>query len=108
MTVAVIGLGYVGLPLAVAFGSVERTIGFDRDERKVGRLRERNDVTGEVSADEFAASAQLQCTAGPAALREADFLILAVPTPADAAPRPDLSLLLGACETAGRHMKRGA
>src|SRR5258706_153486 len=108
MTVAVIGLGYVGLPLAVAFGSVERTIGFDRDERKVGRLRERNDVTGEVSADEFTAAERLHCTADPVALREADFLILAVPTQACAPLRTYLSLLPGVWETAGRHRRRGA
>ena len=108
MTVGIIGLGYVGLPLAVAFGAVVKTIGFDRDERKVARLRERKDVTGEVSAAEFGAARQLQCTADPGALREADFLIIAVPTPVDAARRPDLTLLLGACETAGRHLKRGA
>ena len=108
MKVAVIGLGYVGLPLAVAFGAVCPTIGFDRDQRKIARLRERNDVTGEVSAEQFAAARQLQCTAEPAALREADFLIVAVPTPVDIAHRPDLSVLLSAVETAGRHMKRGA
>ena len=108
MTVGIIGLGYVGLPLAVAFGAVERTIGFDRDERKIARLRERNDVTGEVSSEEFISAKRLQCTADASALREADFLIIAVPTPVDPAHRPDLSLLLGACETAGRHMKRGA
>ena len=66
MTVGIIGLGYVGLPLAVAFGGVGKTIGFDRDERKVARLRERKDVTGEVSAAEFGAARQLQCTADPA------------------------------------------
>src|SRR5438132_1408095 len=108
MNVAIIGLGYVGLPLAVAFGAVCRTIGFDRDERKIARLRERSDVTGEVNAEQFAAARQLQCTADPAALREADFLIIAVPTPVDVARRPDLTVLLSAVETAGRHMKRGA
>ncbi len=108
MTVGIIGLGYVGLPLAVAFGAVDKTIGFDHDERKIARLRERKDATREVSADEFGAARHLQCTADPSALREADFLIIAVPTPVDSERRPDLSLLLGACETAGRHMKRGA
>ena len=108
MTVGIIGLGYVGLPLAVAFGTVGKTIGFDRDERKVARLRERNDITGEVGREEFSAAKQLDCTSDAAALREADFLIIAVPTPVDKAHRPDLSLLLGACETAGRNMKRGA
>ena len=74
MTVGIIGLGYVGLPLAVAFGAVDKTIGFDRDERKIARLRERKDATREVSADEFGAARHLQCTADPSALREADFL----------------------------------
>ena len=88
MTVGIIGLGYVDLPLAVAFGAVERTIGFDRDERKIARLRERNDVTGEVSSEEFTSAKQLQCTGDGSALREADFLIIAVPTPVDPARSP--------------------
>jgi UDP-N-acetyl-D-glucosamine/UDP-N-acetyl-D-galactosamine dehydrogenase len=108
MKVAVVGLGYVGLPLATAFGAVGATIGYDRDERKVARLREHRDLTGEVSAQEFAAAKHLQVSADPQALREADFLIIAVPTPVDVARRPDLGPLLGAAETAGRHMKRGA
>src|SRR5258708_13323290 len=108
MKVAIIGLGYVGLPLATAFGAVCPTVGYDRDERKIARLKERRDATGEVSAEEFAAARELQVTHDPAALREADFLIIAVPTPVDGARRPDLALLLSASETAGRHMKRGA
>ena len=108
MTVAIVGLGYVGLPLAVAFGAAGRTIGYDRDEHKIARLRERRDITGEVSAEEFAAARGLECTADPKALGEADFLIIAVPTPVDVAHRPDLTVLLAASETAGRHMKRGA
>jgi UDP-N-acetyl-D-galactosamine dehydrogenase len=106
--VAIIGLGYVGLPLAVAFGAACPTVGYDRDERKIARLKERRDATGEVSAEDFAAARQLQVTGEAAALREADFLVIAVPTPVDAAHRPDLSLLLSAVETAGRNMKRGA
>ena len=108
MKVAVIGLGYVGLPLAAAFGSVVSTIGYDRDERKIGRLREFNDITGEVSHSDLAAAKQLQITADASALREADFLIIAVPTPIDVARRPDLGPLLAASETAGRNMKKGA
>jgi UDP-N-acetyl-D-galactosamine dehydrogenase len=108
MKVAIVGLGYVGLPLATAFGAAVPTIGYDRDEQKIARLRERRDLTGEVSAQDFAAAKQLEVTADPARLREADFLIIAVPTPVDNAHRPDLAALLGASETAGRHMKRGA
>jgi UDP-N-acetyl-D-galactosamine dehydrogenase len=104
---AVIGLGYVGLPLAAAFGSRLPTIGYDRDARKIARLREGRDATGEVSAQEMAA-AHLQLSADPSRLGEADFLIVAVPTPIDAARRPDLRLLLSAMHTVGQHMKRGA
>jgi UDP-N-acetyl-D-galactosamine dehydrogenase len=108
MKVAVLGLGYVGLPLATAFGAVMPTIGYDRDEGKVARLRERRDVTGEVGAQDFAAAKELELTADPKRLGEADFVIIAVPTPVDAAHRPDLGALLGASDTAGQHLKRGA
>ena len=108
MKVAVIGLGYVGLPLAAAFGAVVPTIGYDRDQRKIARLQEFNDITGEVTRADLAAAKQLHITADASALREADFLIIAVPTPIDIARRPDLGPLLGASETAGRNMKKGA
>ena len=108
MTVAIIGLGYVGLPLATAFGARMPTIGYDRDESKVARLVRGEDRTGQVSPPEFAAARNLRLTADPTALRQAEFVIIAVPTPVDAARRPDLGLLLAACETAGRHLRRGA
>ncbi len=108
MKVGIVGLGYVGLPLAVAFGAAGATVGYDRDERKVTRLKSGRDATGEVSPQELAAARQLQITSDAAALREAEFVIIAVPTPVDAANRPDLALLLAACETAGRNLKRGA
>ena len=108
MQVAVIGLGYVGLPLAAAFGAVCPTIGYDRDNRKIARLVERRDATGEVSPEEFAAARGLVCTVDPGALRSADFIIIAVPTPVDNSRRPDLVPLLDACEAAGRNLKRGA
>ncbi len=108
MKVGIVGLGYVGLPLAVAFGAAGPAIGYDRDERKVARLKAGKDATGELSTQELAAARQLQMTSDPAALREADFVIIAVPTPVDASNRPDLTLLLSACEVAGKHLKRGA
>ena len=108
MTVAIIGLGYVGLPLATAFGARLPTIGYDRDEAKVARLAKHDDRTGQISAAEFRAARELRVTADPRLLREAEFVIIAVPTPVNEARRPDLRLLLGACETAGRHLRRGA
>jgi UDP-N-acetyl-D-galactosamine dehydrogenase len=106
--VAVVGLGYVGLPLAVAFGRKFRTIGYDLDRDKVARLSRGVDTTGEVSAEEFRLAEKLAVTADPAALGEADAVIVAVPTPIDEARQPDLRPLRGAAATAGRHLKKGA
>ena len=106
--VAVIGLGYVGLPLAVEFGKQRRTIGFDLSAAKVENYRRCVDPTGEVSTGDLQAARHLTVTADPSALREADFIIVAVPTPVDSAHQPDFRPLVGASETAGRHMKRGA
>jgi len=108
MTVAVVGLGYVGLPLAVEFGKRHRTIGFDLSKDKVDSYRRHIDPTGEVSTEELRASTMLEVGADPAALAEADFIIVAVPTPVDEAHQPDFGPLLGASEAVGKHMKRGA
>jgi len=107
-TVAVIGLGYVGLPLAVAFGRRFRTIGYDLSEEKVAAYRRHEDPTGEVGAEELRAASRLDCTTDPRRLAEADFIVVAVPTPVDVARNPDLGPLRRAAETAGRHMKAGA
>ena len=106
--VAVIGLGYVGLPLAVEFGKKCRTIGYDLSQKKVEHYRRFVDPTGEVSGAELRAAEQLSVTSDPKALEEADFLIVAVPTPVDEAHQPDFTPLRGASETVGAHMKRGA
>ena len=106
--IAVIGLGYVGLPLAVEFGKKFRTIGFDLSAEKVAAYREFNDPTGEVSAEDLRAATQLTCHTDPAMLREADFVVIAVPTPVDDAHQPDFTPLVKSSETAGRHLKRGA
>lgn len=82
-TIAVIGLGYVGLPLAVAFGKRYRTLGFDLSEEKVAAYREHCDPTGEVEPAELKAAAQLSCHTDPAVIAEADFIVVAVPTPVD-------------------------
>lgn len=106
--VAVVGLGYVGLSLAVSFGTHQRTVGFDLSARKVASYQRGCDPTGEVSPAQFAAARWLSVGCDPAALAEADCIVVAVPTPVDSAHNPDFSALEGACGSVGRHMKRGA
>jgi UDP-N-acetyl-D-galactosamine dehydrogenase len=107
-TIAVVGLGYVGLPLAVEFGKQYRTIGFDLSHEKISAYQRGVDPTGEVSSDSLRAARQLSVTTDPAELRAADFLVVAVPTPVDEAHRPDFSPLVSASEAVGKHLKRGA
>ncbi|WP_028103254.1 nucleotide sugar dehydrogenase [Pseudoduganella violaceinigra] len=106
--VAVVGLGYVGLPLAVEFGKKRKTIGFDLSQSKIENYRKFCDPTGEVSEAELRAATQLHVTYDPAALAEADYIVVAVPTPVDIAHAPDFSPLVGASTTVGQHMKKGA
>ena len=110
--VAVIGLGYVGLPVAVGFArSGLGVIGFDIDARRVQALAEGRDETREVASEALAeelAAARLRCTADPAALAEADVFIVTVPTPLTEAKQPDLGPLLAATETVGRALRPGA
>lgn len=106
--IAVVGLGYVGLPVALAFArKFPGTIGFDIDQSKVDALRRGIDGTGEVSEETLKASS-LTITSDPEALAEATFFIVTVPTPVDAANRPDLTLLLRASETVGAALRPGA
>lgn len=107
-TIAVVGLGYVGLPLAVEFGKKYPTIGFDLSAAKVEAYRRHVDPTGEVGTADLKAAAQLRPTTDPAALRDADFVVVAVPTPIDEAHQPDFRPLVGASESVGRNLKRGA
>jgi UDP-N-acetyl-D-galactosamine dehydrogenase len=107
-TIAVVGLGYVGLPLAVEFGKKFTTVGFDLSTAKIDAYRRHVDPTREVSGDELRAAAKLSVTNDPAELRHADFIIVAVPTPVDDAHQPDFGPLLGASEAVGRNLKRGA
>ncbi|MCS0809131.1 nucleotide sugar dehydrogenase [Massilia agilis] len=106
--VAVVGLGYVGLPLAVEFGKKGRTIGFDLSATKVENYKRFVDPTGEVSTEELKASRHLEVTTDPAMLGQADYIVVAVPTPVDIAHNPDFTPLEGASRTVGAHMKRGA
>lgn len=107
-TIGVVGLGYVGLPLAVEFGCVHRTIGFDLNQAKIASYKNYVDPTGEVSSEYLRRAKKLFVTHDPQHLAEADFIIVAVPTPIDNAHLPDFAPLVGASEIVGKHMKRGA
>ena len=107
-TVAVIGLGYVGLPLVVEFGKHLRTIGFDIAQHKVDACRRGTDPSRELSDEEMAQAKHALYTSDPALLGEADIIVVAVPTPVDDAKIPDFRPLVGASTSAGRHMKNGA
>jgi UDP-N-acetyl-D-galactosamine dehydrogenase len=105
--IAVIGLGYVGLPLAVEFGKSRRVIGFDINAGRIDALRAGHDATLEVSKDELVTADQLTFTSDPADLAAASIYIVTVPTPIDAHKRPDLTPLLKASELIGGVLKRG-
>lgn len=106
-TIAVLGLGYVGLPLAVAFGSRGPTVAFDINSTRIAELRRGEDHTLEVDRDELAAADQLRFTDDPADLAGCNVFIVTVPTPIDDHKRPDLGALIKASETVGRALKRG-
>ena len=104
---AVIGLGYVGLPVAVAFARQGvPVIGFDIDASRIAELEAHHDRTNEVEADDLR-HPSLHLTSDAAKLAEADFYIVTVPTPIDRARRPDLAALLGASRTVGQALKQG-
>ncbi len=107
-TVAVIGLGYVGLPLVIEFGKHGRTIGFDISQAKVDACRHGTDPSRELSDEQMAASKHAEYTSDPAMLAEADIIVVAVPTPVDNAHNPDFTPLVGASKSVGKHMKDGA
>jgi UDP-N-acetyl-D-galactosamine dehydrogenase len=106
-TIAIVGLGYVGLPLAVEFGKILPTIGFDLSAEKVEAYRRHIDLTGEVSTKDLQAAKQLQCYTDPKVLKDADFIIIAVPTPLGAGNQPDFEFLIKSSEVVGKHLKGG-
>ena len=106
-TLAVIGLGYVGLPLAVEFGKRRPVIGFDVNHARIDELRRGNDHTLETLSEELAEARHLSFTADPADLAGASIFIVTVPTPIDPSKRPDLTPLIKASETLGKVLKRG-
>ena len=107
-TIAVIGLGYVGLPLVVEFGKQVRTIGFDIATAKVQACQRGTDPSRELTDAEVQAARHAVYTDDPRLLGEADVIIVAVPTPVDDAHIPDFKPLVGASTSVGRHMKKGA
>lgn len=106
--IAVVGLGYVGLPLALAFGRKFETIGYDLSTSKISAYKKGIDPTGEVSADDFKNAEKLHFTTEGTALSVADFIVVAVPTPITNAKAPDLAPLLSASEIVGKNLKKGA
>jgi UDP-N-acetyl-D-glucosamine/UDP-N-acetyl-D-galactosamine dehydrogenase len=107
LRIAVIGLGYVGLPLAVEFGKRRRVVGFDKDARRIAQLTDGFDATLEVSADDIRQAEHLSFAATAEAIRDCNVYIVAIPTPIDKYKQPDLSLLLDASEVVGAVLKQG-
>ena len=107
-TIAVIGLGYVGLPLALAFGAKRNVVGFDISTRRIEALRRHEDATLEATAEEFEAARHLSFSSDPEDLKQCGVFIVTVPTPIDKANRPDLTALLRASETVGEAISPGA
>ncbi|MDD2558524.1 MAG: nucleotide sugar dehydrogenase [Desulfuromonas sp.] len=105
--VAVVGMGYVGLPLAVAFGKCCGVVGFDIDAHKIEQLKGGNDATGEVSSADLSAS-PVEFTADPSTLKQASFIIVTVPTPIDINKNPDLGPVRSASATVGKYLQPGS
>lgn len=104
--IAVVGLGYVGLPVAVEFGKEQHVIGFDINEERIQELQAGKDFTNEVSTKDLKET-EVTFTSDPSQLKEADFIIVAVPTPITENKLPDLTPMLKASETVGRNMSEG-
>jgi UDP-N-acetyl-D-galactosamine dehydrogenase len=106
--IAIVGLGYVGLPLAVEFGKVLTVIGFDINKERIEELKKRFDRTREVDADELASASRLSYTTDIQDLKSADYFIVTVPTPIDEFKNPDLTPLESASRTVGSVIKKGS
>ena len=105
--IGIVGLGYVGLPLAVYMARHFPVLGFDIDSERIAQLKMGTDRTREVTPQEFSAAAQISFSAEPESLRSCNFFIVTVPTPIDLALQPDLGMLEKASETVGRALKKG-
>lgn len=106
-SIAIIGLGYVGLPLAVEFGKLRKTIGFDINDKRVSELKEGVDHTQECSKEELLSAVQLSFTSNVENISQCNIYIVTVPTPIDEHKQPDLSPLVKASETIGKVLKKG-
>ncbi len=106
--IAVIGVGYVGLPLVIAFGKLGRTIGFDIAAEKIAKCRAGVDPSREIDDAEMRLAVHAEYSSDPQVLRDADYIIVAVPTPVDQAHIPDFKPLVGASRAIGPHLKPGA
>ena len=106
--IAVVGLGYVGFPLAVEFGKIVNTIGFDLNKKRVQSLNDGVDTNNETSTEDIKAAVFLEVTSDPAKIKEAQFIIVAVPTPITKNKQPDLSCLIGASELVGANLAKGS
>lgn len=107
LRLAVIGLGYVGFPLAIEFGKHRSVIGFDIDKKRIQSLSKGIDITNEVDEEDFKLSKKLELTSNESKLSSANCFIVTVPTPIDSHKKPDLSLMIQASKTVGSYLKRG-
>lgn len=107
-TIAVIGLGYVGLPLAIAFGKQHNTIGIDLSEEKINAYLQQHDPAGQISSESFKTSKYFSACTDFTKIKSADFVIIAVPTPVDTACVPNFQPLISASKAVGPHLKKGA
>ena len=106
--ISIIGLGYVGLPLAIAFGSKFNTTGIDNDNKKIKKLKNFDDPTNQIGVDEFLNSSMLKFSCEFDEIKNCDVVIVTVPTPIDKKNKPDFSLLKNACESIGKHIKKNS
>ena len=104
--IAVVGLGYVGLPIAVHFGRIRKVIGLDVNAQRIAELRKGTDRNHDVPAEELART-EVDFTSDASRLKDCNFIIITVPTPVDDANRPDLTPLSRASQTVGKHLKKG-
>ena len=108
MKICIVGLGYVGLPLAVEFGKKLETLGFDINKKRINELEGGKDSTGEIEIKELSKSSHLKFTSNPNNISNYDYYIITVPTPVDQYKKPDLNPLISASELVGRSIKRGS